>query len=99
MFYFPSPTQFDLKAERIAVMVTSTTGDGDQPENAEPLWRQIKRKSLPDTTFANLKFALLGLGDTNYTQFCNAPKMFFDRFTDLGAVSFCEPGWADDGVG
>ena len=80
-------------------MVSSTTGDGEQPENAEPFWRKIKKKKLPEDTFAHLKYTILGLGDTNYSQFCNGPKTLHDRMKQLGANTFYDPDWADDGVG
>ena len=82
-----------------AVLVSSTTGDGDQPESAERVWRRIKKRSLASDHLSRLKFAILGLGDTNYTQFCNGPKTLQSRMLDLGASEFYEPGWADDGVG
>ena len=40
-----------------------------------------------------------GLGDTNYTNFCNMGKNLHRRMQELGATAFVEPGWADDGVG
>ena len=79
--------------------MSSTTGDGDQPENAEPFWRKIKKKTLAPDHFSHIRFAILGLGDSNYSQFCNGPKTLHERLVDLGAKTFYEPGWADDGVG
>ena len=79
--------------------MSSTTGDGDQPENAEPFWRKIKKKTLAQDHFAHIRFAILGLGDSNYSQFCNGAKTLHERLVDLGATTFYEPGWADDGVG
>lgn len=43
--------------------------------------------------------AILGLGDTNYTNFCNMAKRLDKKLSDLGAVSFMAKGLADDGVG
>eukprot|EP00095_Tigriopus_kingsejongensis_P011925 snap_masked-scaffold507_size152468-processed-gene-0.25 protein:Tk11925 transcript:snap_masked-scaffold507_size152468-processed-gene-0.25-mRNA-1 annotation:"hypothetical protein LOTGIDRAFT_225295" len=90
---------YDLTQEKVVVMVSSTTGDGDQPETAEPFWRKIKKKALSSEHFANVQFTILGLGDSNYTQFCNGPKTLHARLLDLGAKTFYEPDWADDGVG
>lgn len=81
------------------VLVSSTTGDGDQPENAERLWRAVKRRSLPADHLKGLRFASLGLGDSNYSQFCNGPRSLNERLLQLGASEFYPPGWADDGVG
>ena len=44
-------------------------------------------------------FLRAGLGDSNYTNFCNNGKMFDKRMRELGATAFYEPGFADDGVG
>ena len=40
-----------------------------------------------------------GLGDSNYTNFCNMGKVLNMRLLELGAQPFCETGYADDGVG
>ncbi len=41
----------------------------------------------------------IGLGDTNYTNFCNCSKSLNSRLLDLGATYFYPPGFADDAVG
>lgn len=41
----------------------------------------------------------LGLGDTNYNNFCNCGKEINRRLLDLGASSFYPSAWADDAVG
>lgn len=45
----------------------------------------------------NLIFS--GLGDSEYTFFCNGGKIIDKRFLELGAQRFCEVGLADDAVG
>lgn len=39
------------------------------------------------------------LGDTNYTNFCNGGKLFYQQFTELGAQTFYPCDWADDAIG
>lgn len=43
--------------------------------------------------------ALSGLGDSEYTFFCNGGKIIDRRLQELGAQRFCEVGLADDSVG
>eukprot|EP00762_Andalucia_godoyi_P002025 ANDGO_02587.mRNA.1 Putative methionine synthase reductase len=90
----------------IAVIVCSTTGDGDAPDNAAKFFRhlkQISRKndpSLPDSRpFQSWKYALLALGDTNYDKFCNAGKTLDQLLLQIGAKKFKTRGEADDAVG
>ena len=40
-----------------------------------------------------------GLGDTNYSNFCNTAKRLDRKFSDLGAESFLTKGFADDATG
>ena len=46
-----------------------------------------------------MHYALLGLGDTNYNQFCAAPRAIHKRLQELGAHCLLPPAWADDGTG
>ncbi len=77
--------QFDLTKESVVVVVCSTTGDGEPPENAARFWRQLKSKALPAGHLAHLRYVVLGLGDTNYSSFCQMGKEFARRFLELGA--------------
>lgn len=79
------------------VLVASTTGDGDPPDSARKLWKQLKRwRGAPLT---HLSYTVLGLGDTNYNNFCNFGKIVDKQLNSLGAQSFYRCGWADDGTG
>ncbi|ODN06116.1 Methionine synthase reductase [Orchesella cincta] len=81
------------------VIVTSTTGDGEPPENADKFWRKIRKKALSPTALQSLKYTLLGLGDTNYNNFCNCGKEINRRLQGLSASTFYAPAWADDAIG
>jgi methionine synthase reductase len=82
------------------IFISSTTGDGETPETALKCWNRLKRlNSEKDSNYLkNLNYALLGLGDTNYAQFANGPKLFHNKFKELGANCFFGPFYADDGT-
>ncbi|KAK6970169.1 methionine synthase reductase-like isoform X1 [Biomphalaria glabrata] len=94
-----SDKKFQVEQETCMVIVVSTTGDGDPPENAAKFVRKIKRKTLPLDFLRNLNYTILGLGDTNYSNFCRCAKDIDSRFEQLGAKRFYPTGHADDGVG
>ena len=92
-------TQFKFNEIKVPVVfVISTTGDGEVPETAVKCYHKLKSKDVPEH-FLNFNYALLGLGDSNYAQFCNGPKLFHKIFQQLGAKCFYGPSWADDGTG
>lgn len=91
-----------LKLKDVAkciVIVCSTTGNGDSPENADGFWRSVKLRSAAKDLLAGIKYAVLGLGDTNYDKFCYMGKSLDKRFTELGAERFLEVHCADEAVG
>ena len=83
----------------LLVVITSSTGDGDPPDNATKLWQKLRAKNLKNNYLAHIYYALLGLGDTNYTTFCGFPKLVDKQLQQLGAKKIYESKWADDAVG
>ncbi|KAG0724632.1 Methionine synthase reductase [Chionoecetes opilio] len=72
-------------------------GDGDPPDSARKLWKQLRQWS--GSSLTHLSYTVLGLGDTNYTNFCNFGKTVDKRLGALGAQRFYRCGWADDSTG
>ena len=75
--------QANLAAGGKAVIISSTWGDGEPPDNAVNFWSWLSAESAP--RLENLHFAVLGLGDKNYSDFCGASKKFDTRLEALGA--------------
>uniref|UniRef100_A0A8D0MYB4 Methionine synthase reductase n=1 Tax=Sus scrofa TaxID=9823 RepID=A0A8D0MYB4_PIG len=92
--------QYDLRTEAAPlVVVVSTTGNGDPPDTARKFVKAIQDKTLPGDLLAHLRYGLLGLGDSEYTYFCNGGKIIDKRLQELGAQHFYDTGHADDCVG
>ncbi len=75
--------KLDLTQEARAVIITSTWGDGEPPDNATDFWSHISADSAPK--LENLSYSVLALGDRNYSEFCGAGKRFDERLEKLGA--------------
>lgn len=73
-----------LSAMRHLVIVTSTYGEGEMPDNAQLFWDALSAENAP--RLDNLKFAVLALGDTGYDGFCQAGKLIDTRLEQLGAT-------------
>jgi len=86
-------------AFRYIVFLTSTTGNGDAPRNAEKFMRYIRKRTHAEDMLEHLEYSLLALGDTNYDKFCNTGKLLNKRLGQLGAKQFNESVYADEAVG
>ena len=82
-----------LPDEDIVLLVTSTQGEGEPPEEALPLYKFIYGKKKPD--LGKLTFAVFGLGDSSYPNFCQAGKDFDAKFAELGAGRLNDLGICD----
>ena len=89
---------------RGVLIICSTTGNGDPPENASRFVRHMKKAATAEThnnnnnnssnndattkpsslLFRNVCYAVLGLGDTNYDQFCAAAVTIDRAIHQLG---------------
>ncbi|PIT43530.1 assimilatory sulfite reductase (NADPH) flavoprotein subunit [Snodgrassella alvi] len=77
-----------LPNEDILLLVTSTQGEGEPPEEALPLYKYLFGKKAP--ALNRLHFAVLGLGDSSYPQFCQCGKDFDSQLALLGAQRLTE---------
>ena len=73
----------DFTKEENVLLITSTYGDGDPPDNALAFWNFLKSDTAPP--LAHMNFSVLALGDTNYSAFCQFGKNCDEYFEKLGA--------------
>lgn len=71
-----------IAQEKLLVVVTSTQGEGEPPEEAVALHKFLMSKKAPKLT--NTAFAVFGLGDTSYEFFCQSGKDFDTKLAELG---------------
>lgn len=98
-----------LASEQRLLVITSTYGDGEPPDNAKAFWSFLSGESAP--MLAKLQFGVCALGDSNYPKFCAFGKALDSRLESLGArriqpvaicdVDFEEPfsQWLTSGLG
>lgn len=71
-----------LAASERLLLITSTYGEGEMPDNAQNLWDAIASEQAP--SFANTYYSVLSLGDTSYDEFCLAGILWDKRLEALG---------------
>ena len=77
-----------LKAETHLLVVVSTNGEGEPPDDAIQLHEFLGGKRAPKLD--GLSYSVLGLGDTSYEFFCQTAIDFDERLAALGAKSVVE---------
>jgi len=74
----------ELQSATHFVVVCSTFGDGEFPDNAVLFWEALSADHAE--RLEHLSFAVLALGDLSYEFFCNAGKLLDQRLEALGAT-------------
>lgn len=73
-----------LAKETHVVVVASTNGEGEAPDNALILHEYLQSKKAPK--LSGVQYAVLSLGDSSYEFFCQTGKDFDQFFEKLGAT-------------
>ncbi|MFI3247456.1 MAG: flavodoxin [Ferrimonas sp.] len=65
------------------LVITSTTGAGDLPDNIACVFQQLKNQA---PTLAHSQYGVIALGDSSYGEtFCGAGRQFDELLQELGA--------------
>lgn len=83
VFEDPELAHWQYYRQHYALVITSTTGQGDLPDSIAPLFHAIK-----DTLGyqPELRYGLIALGDSSYESFCGAGKQFDALLQEQGAT-------------
>lgn len=92
----------DLPNEENIVLITSTAGQGELPQNGRNFWEALKNNAA-DLDLASVKYSVFGLGDSKYwprkedKHYYNKPSHdLFKKFKLLGASELVPLGQGDD---
>lgn len=81
------PVADDLSAEGIWLMISSTHGAGDLPDNLVPFYDHL-REAKPD--LSNVRFGSIGIGSREYDTFCGAIDKLDTEMKACGAKQLGE---------
>ncbi|MBC2656595.1 PepSY domain-containing protein [Pseudomonas sp. MSSRFD41] len=84
----------DLRSAQRALFVVSTFGDGEAPDSARGFERKLLGREL---ALDGLEYAVLGLGDRQYPQFCGFARRLHTWLSNQGASSLFTPVEVDNG--
>jgi succinate dehydrogenase/fumarate reductase-like Fe-S protein len=71
-----------LNSHPRTLIITSTWGEGEMPDNAETLWNTV---TSGKPSLANVHFSVCAIGDSSYDEFCKAGTDWDEKYVELGA--------------
>ncbi|GIU30767.1 FMN-binding protein MioC [Shewanella colwelliana] len=82
-----TPELSDIDPKSLWLIVSSTHGAGDLPDNIQPFFEEIEAKK-PD--LSRTKFALCAIGDSSYDTFCQGPEKLVEAIENCGAQVYVD---------
>lgn len=82
-----TPTLCEIDTHALWIIVSSTHGAGDIPDNIQPFFNEITEQK-PDLSQVN--FALCAIGDSSYDTFCQGPEKLISAIQDCDAKAFVD---------
>lgn len=82
-----------LAREKIVIIVTSTQGDGEPPEEAVAFYKYLHSSKRPDLSAT--AYAVFSLGDSSYEKFCQAGIDFDTQLAKARATALVPRADAD----
>ncbi|WP_313684292.1 FMN-binding protein MioC [Pantoea sp.] len=76
------PELDEVPQQGIWLIVTSTHGAGELPDNLLPFYEALK-ETQPD--LSGVRFGAVGIGNHEYDLFCGAIRLLEDQLNQLGA--------------
>lgn len=81
VFEDPDISDWERYRGKVVLVVISTTGQGDLPDNIRPLYQALRSTGWqPD-----LHYGLIALGDSGYEHFCGGGEQFDALLQEMGA--------------
>lgn len=72
-----------LATMKRVMIITSTWGEGEMPDNADAMWNAINANG---PALGGVHFSVCAIGDTSYDEFCKAGHDWNDKIAALGGT-------------
>ncbi|MGB1233579.1 MAG: flavodoxin domain-containing protein, partial [Poseidonia sp.] len=72
-----------LATMKRVMIITSTWGEGEMPDNADGMWNAINANG---PALGGVHFSVCAIGDTSYDEFCKAGHDWNDKLAALGGT-------------
>lgn len=87
----------DLQNENLIIIVASTFGSGEAPDNGKAFWKDLSKAQKNKTMLLqNIRHSVFALGSTQYPTFCGFGKDVDNALASLGSDRLLPVGLGDE---